>query len=612
MRWFVCGALVGVLSLCGCSHTRPAGSGAGREINPEYETLIRESVSSSVSMPSVPGGMRAPAPNAWLRKTQGPEGGWEAYRPVRTVALAGLALWGGRQNDDNRQAAWRAAQWLARRQEPDGHWAVKRARERPVDQALAVWFLATALPYWEDPTLAAVVERGARYILDHQQPGGGWAYSYGKGAYRNTLISVCQLLALRATVNAGLLQPEIEESFTRSLSDLLSVQDRQSGAFGDEFRGVDRWSATGEGVLGLQVIGLGRIPETMHGVEALEGMVNGWLGAADWPLLECLLNHYAFQLQGGTQWERWSDGVTEELLEWQQPDGSWQPPGSELILGPAYATALCSLVLQGVGPVLQVPDATRSWRPPLWALHAGDAVNYVMLTVPLASFDTHMLPPSVVALCASAERIVPFVNEDELYEVLPDYVSCAQDDSRCVGDPALLRRVAALLHLPKLGVMQLSDIQPWALVSAVLFVAIEDSGLEYDILQRNLSFMSRATRGDTLLEAGEFMELLDGINHVQQLAALSNVVNVLQSEPGLMRKVADAWGRGDTGFVEQQLSLALPAGALSDVTSVVAEKLHLECQDRASAIFLLEPVFVLGTNNVLDRLRHRGYRIERE
>jgi len=615
MRWIIgCCFLIGLLSLCGCRHARGTAGRRSAGIDPAYVQLIQQGIPlstqqqeeiSAVSSPDVTASLTRAL--GWLAKEQRADGSWEAYRPVRAVALAGLALSGG--GEAYQQETLKAARWLMNQQQPDGSWSVKRRRELPIDQAMAIWFLATVLQHQSDPDMAEAVESGARYILDHQQADGGWAYAYGQSEYRNTFVSVCQLLALRAVLNAGILVPEVEQSFVASMRDLLYVQDRESGAFGDEFRGVDRWSATGEAVLGLQLVGLSRIPETMHGVEALEGMVNGWLGAADWPLLEAMLNHFAFQLHGGHLWTRWAAGVQEELLEWQQPDGSWNPPGSEYIQGPAYATALCCLMLQGYERAWVPADVTRSWMPPVWRFEVGGIPKHIMLTVPLAPHDLYLIPQNMLESCVRSHGIISLVDDNELYPLLPEQIRYTNAAERCLYDAALMRRMMVHFNLPKVGANKLKDIKPWALASGLLFAAAEKEGLEYDALQRKLSFLSPNRTRQTLMSAQDLIEELDAVDCDIQRRFLTDLVELLDQNPHRARQIANAWGRGDITSLEQLIALPIPA--LSNSIARVATKIYADRNNGQRDFYLLDPVLLLGTNNVLDQLQDMGLSIER-
>ncbi len=53
----------------------------------------------------------------------------------------------------------------------------------------------------------------------------------------------------------------------------------------------------------------------------------------------------AARLTGKDSWDRWSRSVRREILSLQAPDGHWTD-----LVGPAYATAMATLILQEEPP----------------------------------------------------------------------------------------------------------------------------------------------------------------------------------------------------------------------------------------------------------------------
>ena len=299
------------------------------------------------------------------------------------------------------QAVVRALEYLARAQEPSGAWRIERIGESTAATSLAIMaFLAAGHVPAEGP-YADNLDRGIRWILDHQQPNGmlvhrkshGPMYSHGistlmlaevvgvvepslagrcrralerairlilqaqqirkssnhaggwryQATSRDSDLSVTgwQLLALRAAKDIGCDVPA--DAIDRAIAYVKRCSTRGDRGFGYQPGGGTTPTRSGTGILALEVCGAHRCREV--------------LGAAEY-LLERPLqlnDHYFFYgvyyctvgmfKVGGHYWEQTRDRVGELLLSSQRPDGSWLSPRNERSHGPIYATSMAVLAL---------------------------------------------------------------------------------------------------------------------------------------------------------------------------------------------------------------------------------------------------------------------------
>jgi uncharacterized protein YbaP (TraB family) len=547
----------------------------------------------------------------WLAAHQQPDGSWDSHSPVRTTALALMTLASGTHPDSD--AVRRAAGWLVTQQQPDGRWPSVRGRQAPLDQALAVQALAHATRFFPDGALEDPLRKGAVYILDHQQAGGGWGYAYGRMGYRSTLVTACQITALKDVVRAGMLCSSISSALLRAAADVLHVQDAETGRFGDEFRGIDRWSATGEGVAALQAAGLGSTPEARKGLAALEYLVNGWLGAADWPLLEAWFSHRAMAAQGGWLWDKWRPAISRELLAYAQPEGYWLPPGDEYVMGPAYATALCCLFLQEMTGCPDRAHLLQGHVPPAWVLEKNGQSCFVLSGVPLQHAELYALPEAWLTQYAQADALLlPW----DMQRVETAVAESGAVERPCTLSADMVQRVARILQVPMPGRAALKTVAPWALAAACAEQMFLTNDIRIAELEHFFRYSCGGKRVHCLLSDADVVDLLQGMDCATGIALLKGVLDLGRHSPEWPRTLARAWTRGDLHGLQQML-WAMPPDQAQGIQAQFMEPLNRALADALDTTkppahtFVLLPVPVVsGPRNVLVLLQARGWRVD--
>jgi hypothetical protein len=154
---------------------------------------------------------------AWLCAQQGADGSWrsgaaaEGQYDVGVSALALLALMGnpgGAVPGDSAAALRRGCDYLAASQSPDGRFGPSVAAA-PYNHGLATLALVNACGVESNAAWRAAVTRGLRFIIETQDPAGGWNY-LGEGPGRvNSSASVWPLMALRRAAAAGFPIPRL-------------------------------------------------------------------------------------------------------------------------------------------------------------------------------------------------------------------------------------------------------------------------------------------------------------------------------------------------------------------------------------------------------------------
>jgi len=190
------------------------------------------------------------------------------------------------------------------------------------------------------PGLREAFEKGVQIILDGQTSDGGWVYGYQDSTEGDVSVTAWQYQALKAAKHTGLEFADLDK-VVREAREFLEDSQGRNGGFTYRRHGgkknENKWSLTGAGVLGLQMLGSkseskiekgleyiftgGPSDNTWHEEDPIEWYSNNG-NAYAW-----YYHTQACYQAGGTYWERWNDIFREDLLAAQEEDGSWLKGG---------------------------------------------------------------------------------------------------------------------------------------------------------------------------------------------------------------------------------------------------------------------------------------------
>jgi uncharacterized protein (TIGR03067 family) len=305
----------------------------------------------------------------FLAKEQKADGHWEAVGGQYTVsmtALAGMAMLmeGSTEADGKYAAAIRkAVDWLMGRSQPNGLLNNPKndsdSNRYMFGHGYAMLFLASVYGREEDGDrkrkLGTILTKAVEFTGEAQVPGGGWGYVAAKEGknFDESATTICQLQALRAARNAGIVVPRklIDADYLRRCT-----------------------SARGAIVYSIAIPDGGDRPALSAAALAAgeydSDLARKWLGFCQQtlPLNKPDLDlgywdytHYyyaqAVYLLGEKgyeklfpmskpdeqlTWSKYRSHMFEFLLSKQSADGSWNVGQ----LGPLYSTACCLTILQ--------------------------------------------------------------------------------------------------------------------------------------------------------------------------------------------------------------------------------------------------------------------------
>jgi hypothetical protein len=274
----------------------------------------------------------------FLKGTQSPDGSWTGQNQAAMTGLALLAYLGhcetplseeygetvnlGAKNDGKLTT-----------NEADNHWVY--------EHAIATYALAESATFCKQlninvPQLMDITQQAGQFIIDNQNKSGGWDYAYAEAGDRGGDLSITawHIQALKACEHTGLDFRNLKRCGNRAIDYVIGLQNKNGGfgyassagpAGGAELGGY--FTLTGAGVLCLQMWDKGSHSTVRNGTRYIEKNTKFDYNAefAD------LYNHYyevqAMMNRGGEQWKFYNNLFRDQLLNNQNPDGSWKNPG---------------------------------------------------------------------------------------------------------------------------------------------------------------------------------------------------------------------------------------------------------------------------------------------
>ena len=314
----------------------------------------------------------------WLKDHQNADGSWSETRKEAMCGLGLLALLAHGETPVSEEfgpTVQKAMEYLANRMMgfPEGDPAgLKGLVKAAYTNGIMTYALSEGYGLTKIPFLKPAMEKGLGYIVAGQQPRGGYDYGYGfkPDTKRWDLsVSVWQIQAMKAGYVAGAEVPGLVEAFEKAIQFIKKAtysysRNSRKGTFGYSSPGNGSWAMQGTGTLCLQLLGEGHSPEAREGVKNIyenhlragkvvwdaEGSKTGDVGHGgvtySWYYETQAMFH-----AGRTEWRRWNEQYTSQLIRKQKSDGRWESPVAEgkKSLGefdPYYATCLCCLMLE--------------------------------------------------------------------------------------------------------------------------------------------------------------------------------------------------------------------------------------------------------------------------
>ncbi len=292
----------------------------------------------------------------WLKKHQNSDGSWGPNKTAMTGLglLTFLAHGETTSSEKYGETVEKGIKYLVSRQDASGRFCKTETQPGPYAHGIATYAISEAYGLTRIPALKPVMEKAVQVILDGQQKGGGWNYKYDSGPRRDTSVAGWQVQALKAAYLAGAENPGLHEAMEKSIRDIKSVFNAETGRFGYTDKGWGTDGVCAIGVLCLQFLGHGKDPEVRQALQALKSADCNWSKPGPWAMYGWYYITQAKFHYGGSSWNAWNSKFARVLTKNQNPDGSWTAPGEaahvkhgkETHQGPVYSTTFGALTLQ--------------------------------------------------------------------------------------------------------------------------------------------------------------------------------------------------------------------------------------------------------------------------
>ncbi|MFG0292082.1 MAG: prenyltransferase/squalene oxidase repeat-containing protein [Phycisphaerales bacterium JB050] len=183
--------------------------------------------------------------------------------------------------------------------------------------------------------------RAVRLIVQTQNEEGGWRYNPVPHD-ADISVTITQIMALRSARNAGIEVPI--ETINRAVEYVRRCQNPDGGFRYQAGRGASAWPRSAAGVASLYYAGIYEGEDIERGLDYL--VENSMPGRSSNAGAHYFYGHYyavqTMYLAGGDRWATWWPAIRDELVERQEPSGSW----SDSSAGSAYGTAMALIILQ--------------------------------------------------------------------------------------------------------------------------------------------------------------------------------------------------------------------------------------------------------------------------
>jgi hypothetical protein len=310
----------------------------------------------------------------WLKANQSSDGSWTDGRQTAMTGLALLAYLGHCEtplSEKYGESVLRAITYLVNvGMRTNGKLTLNAAdKQWPYEHAIATYALAEAATFCKQgninvPNLFEVTQKAGQFIIDNQhKKTGGWAYSYdtSDGGHRDLSVSAWHIQALKACHHTGLEFKGLTRAANKSMdfvNDMLcsdggfAYKDANETSHAGDYR-----TMTGGGVLSLQMWDKGAMSSARRGTTYIAKNTKFDYNGIHSDLYGHYYEAQAMMNRGGKEWRDYNTIFRDQVLNNQNPDGSWKAPnkgsgsgiravGPEFVGNAHYRTCLNILMLE--------------------------------------------------------------------------------------------------------------------------------------------------------------------------------------------------------------------------------------------------------------------------
>ncbi len=299
----------------------------------------------------------------WFKANQSEDGSW-SKKDGNAPAFCGLALLAFLAHGETPasiefgQTVEKAMKYIVSKQKPDGAFSANS-----YEHAICTYAISEGFGLTKIMALKESMDKGINIIVEGQQLGGGYDYSYAKKERWDLSVAGWQFQAMKAAKMAGCTHPKLEDAIKLGMDFLTNIAyDPKGGGFGYASPSSTP-SMTSAGTLCLQLMGKPNAPQVKTALKYLEELPCMWAGggaakdkedekpapgakATKQPVYTWYYATQAKFQRGGKDWDSWNPRFTKALVQNQIVEGTmghWEGGDHG---GAVYTTALCCLMLE--------------------------------------------------------------------------------------------------------------------------------------------------------------------------------------------------------------------------------------------------------------------------
>lgn len=297
----------------------------------------------------------------WLKANQNADGSW-SNKNVSAMTGFGILAYLGRCETPNSakygDSCMKAILYLVDLgMKNDGKLAINTADKHwPYEHAIATYALCEAMTFCKQlgldvPNLENVTSQSVKIIIDNQhEKSGGWDYAYDTKGNRGGDLSIAawHIQALKAASHTGLKINGLKSAQNKATEYVENLQG-DNGGFGytGKPNGEVYAKLTGAGVLSLQMSEKKHESAIRKGAKHILEFSKFDYEGKDSNLYSLYYESQAMMARGGSDWKKFNENFSSELINSQNPDGGWKVPGSGgHYTNPHYRNCLNILMLE--------------------------------------------------------------------------------------------------------------------------------------------------------------------------------------------------------------------------------------------------------------------------
>ncbi len=325
----------------------------------------------------------------WFKANQGDDGAW-SQKDAHPLAFAGLTLLAFLAHGETTGSlefgptVEKALKYVVSKQRANGAFS-----ENSYEHAICTYAISEGYGLTKIMALKEAMDKAIDIIIEGQQSGGGYDYSYAKNARWDLSVAGWQFQALKAAKMAGCSNPKLENAIKKGTDFLMNVAyDPNAGGFGYASPSSTP-SMSSAGTLCLQLMGKPNAPQVRSALKFLEDLPCMWAGGsgekgkgkpepdmkgAKQPVYTWYYATQAKFQKNGKDWDSWNPRFTKALVQNQiveGPLGHWEGGDHG---GAVYTTALCCLMLEVYYRYLPTYNYVEREKEPPVAAKSDDLV----------------------------------------------------------------------------------------------------------------------------------------------------------------------------------------------------------------------------------------------